>query len=244
MQYKLMGHAATVEAIKKNTPVLIGIGNLEYHSGHLPVGTDGLIIEGCLERLEKRHPDWIIMPMFYYGTSSYAVSGPATGTVSVDSLVVCKFAEELFTGLLQIGFKNIHGFVFHQSENFDQGMPLDLAFRLAGRRAIFAEEERTRGQGWWGRNEMKNYYDAPENNIFNHIRIHPLHSPEIWQTYGSDHAGLTETAAIMELYPGKVHFENSTPDWFAGSAVKATPEIGRNWVNEIVDNMEKSVVTP
>ena len=97
---------------------VLPLGCLEKHGQHLPVGTDGLIIEGCLERLEERHPDWIIMPMFYYGSSSYAVSGPETGTVHVDSMAVCRMAEELFTSLLQAGFKNIHGFAFHQTENF------------------------------------------------------------------------------------------------------------------------------
>ncbi len=35
-------------------------------------------------------------------------------------------------GLLETGFRNIHGFVRHQSENFYQGMPGDLSFRSAG----------------------------------------------------------------------------------------------------------------
>ena len=245
MQYKFMDYASTMEAIKNNTPVLIGIGNLEYHSGHLPVGTDGLIIEGCLERLEERHPDWVVMPMFYYGSSSYAVSGPETGTIHVDSMAVCRMAEELFTSLLQAGFKNIHGFAFHQTENFVQGMPLDLAFRFAGRRAIMAEQERKLGRGWWGRPEMKGYYDAPENNIFNYIRIHAIGNAEIDARYGSDHAGITETAAIMELYPHYVKFENRIHnDWFAEDADKATPELGKAFIKDIVDNMENLVLTP
>ena len=39
--------------------------------------------------------------------------------------------------LLRGGFRNIHGVIHHQTENFAQGMPTDLAFRLAARNAIF-----------------------------------------------------------------------------------------------------------
>ena len=239
MQYKFMSPDDIRNAIKENTPVVISIGNLEYHSGHLPVGTDGLIIEGCLKRLEKRRPELILLPEFYYGPSSFAVAGPECGSLSVDSMTVCRFAEELFTNLLQTGFKNIHGFVYHQSENFMQGMPLDLAFRFAGRRAIFAEEERKKGRGWWGNSSMKNYYDAPENNIFDHIMIHSLTNEKIEEEFSSDHAGIVETSAMMELYPGTVHMDKHIQsDWFAESSLQASAEFGKRYVSAIVDNME------
>ena len=107
-----------------------------------------MVVDGCLKRVEKRHPEMILLPTFYYGVSSFAVKGPenGNGTVSIDSMNVCKLAEDLFSNLLETGFRNIHGFVYHQSENFSQGMPTDLAFRFAGRRAIFAFLERTRGR--------------------------------------------------------------------------------------------------
>ena len=121
-----------------------------------------------------------------------------------------------------------------------QGMPLDLAFRFAGRRAIFAEEERKKGRGWWGDSAMKDYYDAPENNIFNHIMIHALTDEKIEEEFSSDHAGIVETSAMMELYPETVHLEKHiSSDWFAGSSLQASAEFGRRYVRAIVANMEK-----
>ena len=66
-----------------------------------------------------------------------------------------ELAEALFTALLQSGFRNIRGVIHHQTEGFDQGMPTDLAFRLAARNAIMRFLEATRGPGWWGRREME-----------------------------------------------------------------------------------------
>ena len=44
---------------------------------------------------------------------------------------------EYFATLLRIGFRNVHAFIHHQSENFGAGMPTDLAFKLAARQATF-----------------------------------------------------------------------------------------------------------
>lgn len=149
MHYYEMSPGEIREAIARKVPAILPIGTLEYHSEHLPVGVDGMVAEGIAARLEKRHPEIVILPMFYYGTSSYAVAGPENGqgTISIDSMNVCRFAEDLFTNLLEIGLRNIHGLIYHQTENFAQGMPTDLAFRFAGRRAIFAFLERTMGRG-------------------------------------------------------------------------------------------------
>ena len=69
-------------------------------------------------------------------------------------------AEALFGALLVTGFRNIHGVIHHQTEGFDQGMPTDLAFRLAGRNAVMKRLEAERGLGWWGDRAMQDYYAA------------------------------------------------------------------------------------
>ena len=86
---------------------------------------------------------------------------------------------------------------------------------------------------------MKDYYDAPENNIFNHIMIHALTDEKIEEEFSSDHAGIVETSAMMELYPETVHLEKYiSSDWFAGSSLQASADFGRRYVSAIVDNME------
>lgn len=240
MLYQEMLPCQVRTALEKNYPVVLAIGTLEYHSEHLPFGVDGQITEGGLKLLEQRHPDeLILLPPFYYGASSYAVSGPENGkaSVDIDSMAICSFAESLFKGLLEAGFRNIHGFVYHQSENFYQGMPTDLAFRFAGRRAIFSYLERTRGRGWWGDSSMKNYYEG--DNVFDAIRIHAL-AKGVGTEFGGDHAGKVETSAMMELHPHLVHMEkHNKDDWYAESAVEASQEFGKRYMTAIADNLER-----
>ncbi len=124
----------------------------------------------------------VILPPFYYGAASYAVAGPeGTGNLQVDAGKLAPFAEEMFHALLRIGFRNIHAMIHHQTENFAHGMPTDLAFRFAGRQAMFRFLEHERGEGWWGDAAMQDYYaqQAAGEDPFNWIRIHPLMTPEI-----------------------------------------------------------------
>jgi creatinine amidohydrolase/Fe(II)-dependent formamide hydrolase-like protein len=106
---------------------------MEYHGEHMGVGMDLLAVTRVLDRLE-REAEVVILPPFAYGAASYAVEGPeGTGSLHVDAGKIAPFAEEMFLGLLRIGFRNIHGMIHHQTENFAAGMPTDLAFRFAGR---------------------------------------------------------------------------------------------------------------
>ena len=192
-------------AIAAGVPAVLAIGVQEYHGEHLPVGVDLLAVTRCVERLEAEAPERVIvLPSFVYGAASFAVAGPAgTGTLQVDAGAFLPFAQALFAGLLGIGFRNIHGVIHHQSENFLQGMPTDLCFRLAARQAIFAHLEAARGQGWWGKGEMAEYYagHARGENPFNWIAIHPLMPPEVVPHLPFDHAGEGETALMLALCP-------------------------------------------
>ncbi len=215
------------KAIKENSPVVIPLGVLEYHSEHLPLGVDTLVVDLILRRLEKKHPGMVLLPAFYYGCASYAVAAPeGNGSLDIDSRAVSHFAEELFQSLLEVGFRNIHGFIFHQSENFQQGMPTDLAFRFAARRCLFSFLEKKHGRGWWGRDDMQNYYDG--NNPFDYIQIHPIDTPRIAGKYPTDHAGKQETSLMMDLAPELVNMKRfSGRSWFVRKAVDASPAYGR-----------------
>ncbi len=245
MHYCEMNPSLIRDAIAQKVPVILPIGTLEFHSEHLPVGTDGMNAEGIAKRVDARHPEIVLLPTFYYGTASYAVAGPENGqgTISIDSMNVCRFAEDLFTNLLEVGFRNIHGIIYHQTENFTQGMPTDLAFRFAGCRAIFAFLERTMGRGWWGSPKMKEYYRDPESNFFDWIQVHTT-SEEFQRKNPGDHAGKVETSEIMELHPDLVRMEKLTDqvidrDWFAADAREATREYGKRRLDEAVEDLEK-----
>ncbi len=243
MRYELMLPGAIRRAIAQNTPVVLPIGVLEYHGEHLGVGLDTLVVVRCLERLEGEGLPMVIMPPFYYGAGSYIVEGPkGNGTVQVDSGVLTPFAKELFVSLLRIGFRNIHGFIHHQSENFLQGMPTDLAFRLGARQATFEILGCERGEGWWGNETMSDYYGGHSegDNPFNWIRVHPLMDEAIISSYEFDHAGIGETSLLMALDPDGVQMDKFTDErWYLRGADKATPVHGEEAVGKILARLRR-----
>lgn len=218
------------EAIAANTPVVLPIGVMEYHGAHLPAGVDLLAVTGVLERLGD---EIVTLPPFAYGAASHAVAGPeGTGTLHLDAAALLPMIEALFAALLKAGFRNIHGVIHHQSENFAQGMPTDLAFRLGARNAIFRHLEAERGAGWWGRREMADYYErhAVAEDPFNWIRIHPLFPKGA--DFPFDHAGVGETALMLALAPETVAMERALEGghWYTETAPAATREMGERGV--------------
>jgi creatinine amidohydrolase/Fe(II)-dependent formamide hydrolase-like protein len=230
-------------AIANNTPAVLAIGVQEYHGEHLPVGVDLLAVTQSLALLEAETPEGLILlPAFAYGAASHAVAGPAgTGTLHLDAASFLPMAQALFAGLLNIGFRNIHGVIHHQTENFAQGMPTDLTFRLAARQAVFAHLEATRGLGWWGKGDMASYYEghAAGDNPFNWIAIHPLMTAEVAQHLPFDHAGEGETALMLALCPDLVEpgrmAQNDT--WYTATAPRATTAQGQAGVAVILAHL-------
>lgn len=242
MRYELMLPDQIRKAIDGNRPCILPLGVLEYHSEHLALGMDTLAVDRCLALLEKEI-DIVVLPPFYYGAGSYAVAAAErNGTVQVDCEQLLGFAKGLFTSLLKIGFRNIHGIIHHQSENFAAGMPTDLAFKTAARKAVFDFLDRTRGEGWWGRDEMSDYYQQHAQNAdpFSWIQFHPLMDENVIAHYDFDHAGVGETSLMMALCPEGVdmaRFDESK--WYSRSAKDATAEYGRQAVAMILERLKK-----
>jgi creatinine amidohydrolase/Fe(II)-dependent formamide hydrolase-like protein len=218
------------EAIAANTPVVLPIGVLEYHGQHLPAGVDLLAVTEVLDRLGDAI---ITLPPFAYGAASHAVAGPeGTGTLHIDANAILPLAEGLFTALPKAGFRNILGVIHHQTEGFDQGMPTDLAFRLAGRNAIMRFMEAMRGPGWWGDRGMQDYYAGQAEGMdpFNWISIHPLFPKGA--AFPFDHAGQGETALMQTLAPETVDMDRVGDDghWYTENAGMASPGMGERGV--------------
>ncbi len=247
MRYEMMLPHQIRRALEENWPVVLPLGVLEYHGEHLAVGMDTLVVIRAVERLQDEM-DLVILPPFHYGAGSYAVEPPESkGTVQVDPSALEAFGLELFRSLLRIGFRNVHGIIHHQSENFVDGMPTDLAFKLAGRRAIFESLEKERGEGWWGDNSMSDYYAKHDagDNPFNWIRIHPLMDAEIIAAYDFDHAGIGETSLMMALAPDGVDMGRfSAEKWYLRSAEQASVEHGRRAVDMILERLRGVLGSP
>jgi creatinine amidohydrolase len=241
VRYELMLPHQIRRAIAENLPVVLPLGVLEYHGEHMAVGMDTLAVIRMLDLLETQM-DLVILPPFHYGAASYAVEPPeGNGSVQVDAGRLAPFAEELFFGLLRVGFRNIHVFIHHQTENFSAGMPTDLAFRFAGRQAVVRFLERERGEGWWGNAKMADYYalHGAGDNPFNWINVHPLMTQEIISHYPFDHAGLGETSLMMALCPEAVDMDRcgANKAWYTVTAKDASAETGRRSRDLILEHM-------
>jgi creatinine amidohydrolase/Fe(II)-dependent formamide hydrolase-like protein len=240
MRYELMLPHQIRTAITENWPVVLPLGVLEYHGEHMAVGMDTLAVVKTLDILEGEM-NLVILPPFYYGASSYAVEPPeGNGSLQVGAQALFPFAQDMFTGLLRIGFRNIHFFIHHQSENFTAGMPTDLAFKFAARQAIFAFLEKTRGEGWWGSDKMADYYAQQKGgeDPFNWIKGHPLMTAETIKEYPFDHAGKGETSLMMALCPEAVDMGYASKEaWYTRDAAAATAELGMRGRDFILAHM-------
>lgn len=238
MEFARMRPHQIAEAVAAGVPVVLPIGVMEYHGQHLPAGVDLLIVTETLKRLGDRV---VVLPPFAYGAASHAVAGPGSGTLHVDPSAFLPLAEALFAGLLATGFRNLHGVIHHQTENFAQGMPTDLTFRLAARNAIFRHLEAARGPGWWGRGEMADYYaaQAAGEDPFNWIRIHPLFPNGA--DFPFDHAGVGETALMLALAPETADMGRAGEGghWYTATAPQATVALGERGVAIALDHLRR-----
>lgn len=237
MRFDRMRPAELSDAVERGIPFVLPIGVMEYHGRHLPSGVDLIIVTETLDRLGD---EIVVLPPFAYGAASYAVARPEDGaTLHVDASAILPFAEALFASLLLGGYRNIHGIVHHQTENFHQGMPTDLAFRLAARNSIFRHLEGTRGPGWWGAAGMSDYYDlhAEGTDPFAWIQIHPLFPKGA--DFPFDHAGEGETALMLALAPETVDIAKAESDghWFTDTAPRASAEAGERGVKVALDHL-------
>jgi len=235
------------EAITQNCPVVLPLGVLEYHAEHLPLGVDSFVCTEIIQRVERTHAkQMVVLPPFYYGAASLAVATPeAHGTVQVEAKKLIPVAEDIFHSLLRVGFRNIHAFIAHQTEEFAQGMPTDLAFRFAARQTIFNWLEKESGEGWWGTEKFSAYYSG-QNNPFAWIQIHPVRCGEdSRQLFPGDHAGKLETSETMAIYPDSVELDRVDGSlWYARAGREATPEYGEAALQAAAQDMTKMLFPP
>jgi len=241
MKYLHMRPEQIRKAISDRIPVVLPLGVIEYHAEHLPIGVDYFVAEQVLDIVEKENSErMVLLPPFYYGTATKAVAAPENnGTISVSPEKIIPVAEDIFRGLLEVGFRNIHCFVAHQTEEFYQGMPTDLAFRFAARKVIFEFLEDKHGKGWWGKEENAAYYTGGENP-FAYIQVHPVRTRETTKKqFKGDHAGILETSETLACYPEDVDMSKLDGSlWFTRTAVNATAEFGRAALNTTAEDVK------
>ena len=78
------------EYFEKNDMVLVSIGSIECHGRHIPLGTDTLIPEHLLEKIEKKS-DVLIAPTIPYGACQSLA--PYPGTIDIDNEVLYQYLQ-------------------------------------------------------------------------------------------------------------------------------------------------------
>ena len=70
--------------------------------------------------------------------------------------------------------------------------------------------ERINGEGWWGAENMSDYYAVHEfgSDPFNWIKMHHLMDSEITTNYIFDHIGKRKTSLLMVLAPDRVDIDS------------------------------------
>ena len=234
-----------IENAKKNrTPVVIVGGTVEYHGPQCSYGCDTLVAQGLVEKLAERK-EIIIAPTISYSPSSYAVGDEKSGTVHVEENAFEEYVYYVFMRMLNAGLRNIYVVIHHQFEQ-ESLMPMTLSYMKAAKRATMAYLEKTKGQGWWGSESYKNYYEELENedNPFSWIKVIPTMSTAVQNATGYDHAGKYECSILMSLYPDAVKLDriDDVKHWFTESAREANTELGDRMVALSLDYLEKAIV--
>ena len=229
------------DAKARKVPLIIPIGTMEYHGEHASLGTDTMVITGVLERLGKRK-EIIVAPPIWYGVASYAVCGPEKNSVQVDCDPYEIYITEILKSLVYGGWKNIYLVFHHQSEG-DGLMPMSLACMKAAKKVTMRYMEETRGNGWWGRNDMQDYYENLDtaDNPLTFIKTIQLMDAATQKAIGGfDHAGKYETSLLSAVFPQNVDFERThwNTEWFAIPSQEASIELGEMMVAKTLDYLD------
>ncbi|MBR6747901.1 MAG: creatininase family protein [Clostridia bacterium] len=228
------------EAMKNHVPIFIPVGTIEYHSAHLPLGTDAFVAIHFLERLEKHRAemgrDIIIAPPVWYGCASYAVRGPEGYSVDMDGMVLNQTMYNIYMSMLKSGLRNIYTIIAHQTEDFN---PTETACLDASRRVIFKYLEDTRGIGWWGDNKSREFYNTMDSkdNPWNWLRVSSLRPRSASVVLPGDHAGKVETSMIWALRPELVREDKigTSEDWFTETAAEGSAELGEERIRTLLE---------
>jgi creatinine amidohydrolase len=95
-----------LDAMDRRTPVILPVGATEQHGGHLPLGTDSMILDAVTERLDASfHDRLLILPTQQVGLSEHHMEFPGTLTLSHETLRRCVF--ELADSVVRHGFRRL-----------------------------------------------------------------------------------------------------------------------------------------
>ncbi|MBQ3817341.1 MAG: creatininase family protein [Clostridia bacterium] len=210
------------DAVKKDLPLFISAGSIEYHGSQLPLGTDLFITEGVLREIEKR-TEIVVAPAFTFCPTGFMVSGPENGTVDIRIGTFIEYCSEILSSYKKMGFKHIYILVHHQGGNIRKF--LETAIFQLDSYSLYEDY----GNGWWTKR-------VPTEKQCE-IKVLPaVFGEEVTKEFFG-HGGEGETQPIMALYPELVHMEKFTDHeaFWNESAVNANKKDADRALAQLID---------
>src|SRR3954454_18834615 len=95
-----------IEALSRDTPVVIPIAALEQHGRHMPLFTDSLLLGEVIRRVSERLSGGVLFtPLFWLGNSEHHLDFP--GTMTAAPRVYLDVLKDMVENFLVHGFRRL-----------------------------------------------------------------------------------------------------------------------------------------
>jgi creatinine amidohydrolase len=223
------------EAIRRNDPLIMAAGVVEYHGPHLPIGTDVRIAEYVCEQIERRRR-CVLAPSLAYGPTMSWAGGPEEGEMDFDPEPLYRYAKEMLNRFIQMGFRRIYIIQHHQGMEGLQALCLKKAAR-----ELIREQAMGWGNGWgrrapeeWSHPQLFDWITVAGIDSFLHLQYADGAMP-------IGHGGKGETQLMMNIDPETVKLDSLDTDpavlpvWLQDAGM-ADREEGRHWLERCVES--------
>jgi creatinine amidohydrolase len=233
MRYEMLRPGQIRDAIDRGLPLLMPVGVLEYHGHQNPVGTDALIAQGIVHRIEER-VECVVAPTVFYGYTGEWAADEQLGEIHIDGDALYGFVKPVLTSFLRQGWPKIYVICHHQGP---QGVTM-LTYQRAATEAAFELAREQAGPGWFRRANWQDDDKHLARIAFHTFRV--VGDAEFNEEGYPGHGGRGETSAMMFLYPETVDLDelakmDPLPYW-AKDAAESTVEYGRRIGEAIVQS--------
>lgn len=213
--------------------VILPLGSLESHGGHLPFGTDALTAHLVALDIAARLPKTAVLPPLNYGVSEHYKDFPFTISVGFETEI--SFLRDIFESIHREGIRKI----FIMNGHDGNIAPIEVASRSA--KVAHPELKIVSLDAWW-------------------MMVGDLLPADFFQVWkGLGHGGEGESSICLELFPElcdmsraagvvphlpkyvdvKWKFNELTNTGATGDPTKGTREKGRKMREALVDEVVK-----
>ena len=211
--------------------VILPLGSLESHGGHLPFGTDAMTAHLIALDIAAQLPRTAVLPPLNYGVSEHYKMFPFAVSVTFDAEIA--FLRDILESVHREGIRK----VFIMNGHDGNISPIEVAGRTV--KVAHPDMKIVSLDAWW-------------------MMIGELLPPDFFAVWnGLGHAGEGETSICLELFPElcnmskaagvvprlpkfldvKWGFDELTNTGATGDPTKGTPEKGKKMRQALVDAM-------